>query len=239
MNIVPGGKYEVSDLLGPGASPDPLRSIRGPSAQYQILYPLIQAQIRQADAECGIPDLADMSTFGRGSLGELSARVSQAVRRVRSAAFNEDRSMKGVWHVLFEHVLDENPEAVENLDLNFHYQGVVGLLAAEQEKSAKMERLTLVSQAVQAGVAPPDVAKFAYQDILKDMGIPTDALGFNDPLISNAIATAMQAGPIANSAGSNLAGPPQLDGRSGAMGAIPTAVAAPNGASQIVPPVGM
>ena len=239
MSIVPGGKYEVSDLLGPGASPDPLRSIRGPSAQYQILFPLIQAQIRQADAECGIPDLADMSTFGRGSLGELSARVSQAVRRVRSAAFNEDRSMKGVWHVLFEHVLDENPEAVENLDLDFNYVGVVGLLAAEQERKAKIDRLGLVSQAVQAGVAPPDVAKFAYHDILKDAGIPTDALGMNDPLISNAIATAMQGGPIAATTGSNLAGPPQLDGRSGAMGSIPTAVAAPNGASQIVPPVGM
>jgi hypothetical protein len=232
--IRPGGKYEVSDLLGPGVSPDPIRTIRGPSAQYQILYPLIQQLIRQADAEVGVPDLADMSTFGRGSLGELSARVSQAVRRVRNAAFSEDRSMKSIWHVLFEYVLEENPEAVENADLDMNYIGVVGLLAQEQERKAKMDRLMLATQATQQGVAPPEVAKFAYQDLLRDMGVPTAELGMEDPLTANAIALAMQAGPSVVGSGMNMV--PSLDGRSGAMGNIPTAVAAPNGAPTAVPP---
>jgi hypothetical protein len=234
-NIAPGGRYEINDMMGPGSSPDPIRSIRGPSAQYQIVWPLIQQMIRQADAEVGVPDLADMSTFGKGSLGELSARVSQAVRRVRNAAFSEDRSMKNIWHVLFEYTLDENPQAVENIDLDMNYVGIVGLLAMEQERTTKMQRLQLAVQATQAGAAPPEVAKFAYQDLLKDMGLPTEALGMSDPLTDNAIAIAMQNGTPTS--GSNLAGAPQLDGRSGAMGSIPSAIAAPNGASQAVPAV--
>lgn len=236
MKIVPGGKYKVSDLIGAGSMPEPIRSIRGPSAQYQILYPLIQQIIRQADAEVGVPDLADMSTFGRGSLGELSARVSQAVRRIRAAAFAEDRAMKTIWQVLFEWVAEEHPESLEGADLTMDYVGIVGLLQKEAEKKAKMDRLGLIMQATNAGVAPPEVAKFAYHDLLTDAGVPTDALGMEDPLISNAIAIAMQGGPIA--ATPSLAGPPQLDGRSGAMGGVPTAVAAPNG-GVAPPPVGM
>jgi hypothetical protein len=92
-------------------------------------------------------------------------------------------------------------------------------------------------QASQAGVAPPEVVKFGFHDLLTDAGVPTEALGMEDPLIANAISIAMQGGPIA-APGPGLAGPPQLDGRSGAMGAIPTAVAAPNG-GVAPPPVGM
>lgn len=240
-SIRPGGKYEVSDMIAPGASPDPIRTIRGPSAQYQILYPLIQQLIRQADGECGVPDLSDMSTFGRGSLGELSARVSSAVRRVRSAAFSEDRSLGKIWHVLFEYVIQENPEVVENIDLDLNYIGVVGLLSQEAEKKAKMERLALVMQATQAGAATPEAAKFAYTDLLSDMGLPTDELGMENPLVSNAIAVAMQRGSTAGAGAANLAGIPQLDGRSGAMSSIPTAIAAPNGAPSPVgtPPPAM
>jgi len=237
-NIVPGGKYEISDMLGSGAVPDPIRTIRGPSAQYQILWPLIQQQIRQADSEVGIPELSDFTSLGRGSLGEFSARVSAAVRRVRSAAFSEDRSMSAVWRVLFEYVLDENPEAVKNADLDMNYIGVIGLLTPESERKSKIERLGLVMQGVQNGIAPPEVAKFAFQDLYKDMGIPTEELGFDNPLVSNAIAIATANGGVAAGTG-NLAGAPQLDGRSGAMGSIPSAIAAPNGASQIVPPAGM
>lgn len=234
--ISPGGKYEISDMIGQGSSPDPIRVIRGPSAQYQIVWPIIRQMIQQADAECGVPDLADMSTFGRGSLGELSARVSQAVRRVRSAAFSEDRSMKSVWQSLFDYALKENPELVENLDLDMNYIGVIGMLAAETERKMKVERLGLVMQGVQSGVTPPEVAQFAYQDLYKDLGIPTEALGMSDPLTDQAIALAMAAGtPPAAAGGSNLAGAPALDGRSGAMGSIPTAIAAPNGAGSPIP----
>jgi len=232
-SIRPGGKYEVSDLIGPGVSPDPIRTIRGPTAQYQILFPIIQNLIRQADGEVGVPDLADMSTFGRGSLGELSARVSQAVRRVRNAAFTEDTSLKGIWHVLFEYVLDENPALVENADLDMNYVGVVGLLAQEQERKAKTERLGLSMQAVQSGMAPPELGKWAYTDLLKDMGTPTEALGMSDPITENAIAIATSQGPVTQ--GSGMQQVPQLDGRSGAISAIPTAIAQPNGGSAAVP----
>lgn len=233
--IKPGGKYEISDLIGPGVSPDPIRTIRGPTAQYQIVWPLILQIIRQADSEVGVPDLADLSSLGKGSLGEFSARISQAVRRVRNAAFSEDTSMGPLYQTIFEYVLEENPALVENADLNLNYIGVVGLLTKEQEKQAKVERLGVVTQAVQAGVAPPEVAQFAYQDLLKDLGIPTEALGFSDPLTENAIA-------IATSQGTSVAGGggvpqvPKLDGRSGAISSIPSAVAAPNGASTAVPP---
>jgi hypothetical protein len=240
MRIVPGGRYEVSDLVGAGSMPDPIRAIRGSSAQYQIVWPLIQAQIRQADSEVLIPELSDLQLAGRGSLGELSARISAAVRRVRSAAFSEDRSMAAIWRVLFEYVLDENPEVVEDVDLDFNYRGVVGLLAAEQERKQKMERLALVSQAAQAGSTSPEVLKYAFMDAMRDAGVPLEALGQEDPLTSNAIAIAMQNGPIGGGgAGSDLAGAPQLDGRSGSISQVPTAIAASNGSSQIVPPVGM
>ena len=236
--IRPGGKYEVSDLMGGGGSmPDPIRTIRGPSAQYQILYPLIQQLIRQADAEVGVPDLADMSSYGKGSLGELSARVSQAVRRVRNAAFSEDRSMKQIWQVLFEYVLEENPALVEFADLDMNYVGVVGLLTAEQEKKFKMERLSIIMQGTQAGVSPPEIAQFAFQDLYRDMGVPTEALGMNDPLTQNAIAVALGNGAPVASGGGGIPQVPQLDGRSGSISAVPSAIAAPNGGSQIAPPM--
>ena len=233
--IRPGGKYEISDLIGPGVSPDPIRTIRGPSAQYQIVWPLILQIIRQADAEIGVPDLADLSSYGKGSLGEFSARVSQAVRRVRNAAFSEDSSMEPFYQTIFEYVLEENPALVENADLNMNYVGVVGLLTREQEKRAKIERLGLVTQAVQGGGAPQQVAQFAYQDLLKDLGIPTEALGFSDPLTDNAIAIATATGPSL-AGGTGLPQVPSLDGRSGAISAVPSAIAAPNGASMAIPP---
>jgi len=237
-NIVPGGKYEISDMLGSGQVPDPIRTIRGPTAQYQLVIPLIQGLIRQADQEVGVPSLSDMSSFGRGSLGELSARISGAVRRVRSAAFSEDRSMKPIWRVLFEHVIDENPKAAEDADLELNYQGVVGLLAAEAERKAKIERLGLIMQGTQAGIAPPEVAKYAFEDLFKDMGVPTEALGFSSPLTDNAIAIATASGMTASAGTTNLAGPPQLDGRSGSIAGVPSAIAAPNGASQMSMPPG-
>ena len=229
LNIRPGGQYQISDQLGLGQILDPLRAIRGPTSQYQIVYPIIRQMIMEADAEVGVPDLSDMSTFGRGSLGELSARVSQAVRRVRSAAFTEDRSMKAVWRVLYEYTLDQNPQMVENADLDMNYIGVIGLLAQEQEQQAKMRRLAVVTQARDRGVAPAEVEQFAYTDMLKDLGIPTDALGMRDPLTEQAIAIATQTGNV--SVGTGVPQVPQLDGRSGAMARIPSAIAQPNGAS--------
>jgi hypothetical protein len=232
MRIVPGGKYEVSDLVGAGSMPDPIRAIRGPSAQYQILYPLLTQIIRQADVEVGIPSLAEMSTFGRGSLGELSARVSAAVRRIRAAAFAEDRAMRTIWASLYQWVAEEYPDSLKGADLSMDYVGIVGLLQKETEKKAKMERLGLIMQATQAGVAPPEVAKFGFHDLLQDAGVPTDALGMGDPLLDNAIAIAMQGGPIG--AAPSLAGPPALDNRSAPMVNVPTAIAAPNGG--VAPP---
>jgi len=239
--IAPGGKYEISDMIGPGTSPDPIRTIRGPAAQYQIVYPLILQMIRQADVECGIPSLSDFNTLGRGSLGEFSARLSGAVRRVRNAAFSEDAGLKKLWETLYEYIIEENPEIVDSIDLDFNYVGVAGLLAQEAERKAKMERLNTVMTGAQAGLVPPQVVSYAWHDIMKDMGVPTEALGMSDPLTEQAIAIATQAGGIAPGGGAGaggLAGPPQLDGRSGAVSSIPTAVAAPNGGPsyQSMPP---
>ena len=239
MNVRPGAKAEISDLLGPGVSPDPIRVVRGPTSQFQILYPLIQSIIRQADSEVGVPTLASMTDYGRGSLGEFSARISGAVRRVRNAAYAEDRSMGKIWHVLFEYVLEENPELVAEIDLDMNYVGVVGLLAQESERRAKMERLQLVMNGMQSGMVPKEVGDFVFQDILSDMGVPTDALGMTNPVIDNAVAIAMQGGLVQPGGGAgagNLGGAPQLDGRSGAMASVPTAVAAPNGGPAPMPP---
>lgn len=240
--VRPGARYEVSDMIAPGTSPDPIRTIRGPSAQYQIVWPIILQKIRQADTECGIPSLASMSDMGRGSLGEFSARVSGAVRRVRNAAFSEDRGMKRIWETLWEYTIEENPEIVDSIDLTFNYIGVSGLLAQDAERRAKTERLSLVMQGMQSGMVPQQVGQFVWQDLLRDSGIPTDALGLSDPLIENSIAMAMAAGPIAPGGGigaGGLAGPPALDGRSGAIGGVPTAIAAPNGGSTAAPPPAM
>lgn len=241
MRIRPGGVYEVSDMLAAGQSPDPIRSIRGPSAQYQIVYPLILQLVRQADTEVGVPSLSDFNSMGRGSLGEFSARVSGAVRRIRNAAFAEDRGLKPLWATLYEHVIEENPEIVDQLDLTFNYIGVGGLLAQESEQQAKQNRLQLIMQGAQAGTVPPEVAAFAWQDILKDMGVPVASLGMSDPLTENAIAIAMQGGSAAPGGGvgaGGLASAPQLDGRSAPINNVPTAVAAPNGGSalQNLPP---
>jgi hypothetical protein len=144
--------------------------------------------------------------------------------------------MKPIWQAVFEWVAEEHPESLEGADLTLDYVGIVGLLQKESEKKAKMERLALIMQASQAGVAPPEVVKFGFHDLLQDAGVPTSELGLDDPLINNAVSIALQGGPIG--AAPSMAGPPQLDGRSGAMGAIPTAIAAPNG-GVAPPPVGM
>lgn len=236
-NIRPGGKYEISDLMSPGTTPDPVRPVRSVSAIFQIIWPLCQQVIRQADHEVSIPSLSDLSSFGKGSLGELSARVSAAVRRIRASAYSEDRSLGDVWQVLFEHVLDENPELVENADLDLHYLGIVGLLTAEAERKAKIERLGLIAQGMQAGVVPSTVAEFGYHDALKDFGIPVESLGMDSPLVKNSIALAIQGGGIPGAGAGANAGAPQLDGRSGAISQIPTAISTPNGGgSGVVPP---
>ena len=235
-NIVPGGRYEVNDMLGMGNVPDPIRPIRAVSAQYHLILSQMQAVIRQADAEVGVPDLSDMSTFGRGSLGELSARVSQAVRRVRNAAFSEDRSMKAIWQVLFEYVLGENKGLIDEADLDMNYLGVVGLLSAEQEKRAKIERMQLTMNGIQSGMVPREAGQFVMTDLLQDMGLPTDALGMANPMTESAIAIATAQGGLASGMGMNMV--PQLDGRSGAMAGVQGAIAQPNGAGAVPAPLG-
>lgn len=233
FNLRPGGQYQVSDLLGPGVAPDPIRTIRGPSAQYQILYPLILQIIRQADHEVGVPSLSDLNTLGRGTLGELSARVSQAVRRVRTAAYAEDRSFRPMWETVYQFVLEEHPELVENADLDFDYLGVLGLLQRENARSAKQTVLALARGARDDGSAGQQVVDYAYNDILKDLGVPTQELGMTDPVIDNAMAVALRAGPP--QAGTGVPQVPQLDGRSGSISSVPSAIAAPNGASAVTP----
>jgi hypothetical protein len=233
MRIRPGGQYEISDMIGPGVSPDPIRAIRGPTAQYQILFPLITAIIRQADHEVGVPSLSDMNTLGRGTLGELSARVSQAVRRVRTAAYGEDRSFRPMWEVLYQYVLEKHPELVENADLDFDYIGVLGLLQKENARQGKQAVLALARGARDDGAAGQEVVDFAYNDILKDFGVPTQALGMSDPVIDNAMAVALRTG--APTAGTGLDMVPKIDGRSGNIGNIPTAVSPPNGAGSMPP----
>jgi hypothetical protein len=232
-HIAPGTQHDVTDLMGPGQTPDPLRTIKGPSAQYQIVWPLLLQIIRQADHEVGVPSLSDMSSFGKGSLGELSARVSQAVRRVRSAAYTEDRSLRPIWRNLYEHVLDENPELVENVDLDMDYRGILGVLQAEQARQSKMTVLGVAQQGLQMQAVPKQVVDYAYRDVLDSLGVPTTELGMGDPLLDNAMAAALEAGPPTAGTGLNLV--PQLDGRSGSISGIPSAVAAPNGAPSGAP----
>lgn len=236
QSIAPGGSYEVNDMLGLGNIPDPIRPIQAVSSQYHLILTQMQAIIRQADAEVGVPDLSDMSTFGRGSLGELSARVSQAVRRVRNAAFSEDRSMKAIWQVLFEYVLEENKGLIDNADLDMNYLGVVGLLGAEQEKRAKTERLQLTLQGIQTGLVPKEAGEFVMTDLLQDMGLPTEALGMTNPLTESAIAIATSTGAPIQGTGMNMV--PQLDGRSGAMAGVQGAIAQPNGGGSVQAPLG-
>ena len=235
-DIVPGADYEINDMLGMGNVPDPIRPIRAVSAQYHLILSQMQAIIRQADAEVGVPDLSDMSTFGRGSLGELSARVSQAVRRVRNAAFSEDRSMKAIWQVLFEYVLEENKGLIDDADLDMNYLGVVGLLSAEQEKRAKIERMQLTMQGIQSGMVPQEAGQFVMTDLLQDMGLPTDALGMANPMTESAIAIATSQGGVVQGTGMSMV--PQLDGRSGAMAGVQGAIAQPNGGGSVAPPLG-
>lgn len=237
MSIAPGMRVEVNDLIGPGTIPEPIRAIRGPTAQYQIMFPIIQALIRGADAEVGIPNLNAPESIGRGSLGELSARVTQAVRRVRAAAYSEDRSLKPLWNVLYDHVASENPELLEEADLTMNYLGVVGILQQEQVNAAKMAAVSLAKAAVTDQMAGPDVLKYAYAEALEAQGFPMQALGEENPLISNAISVALAGGgtPVA---GGGLAGAPALDGRSGSISAVPSAIANTNGGSTAsLPPI--
>jgi hypothetical protein len=230
--IVAGGQYQVSDLFGgAGSMPEPIRALRSPSI-FQIIWPLILQAARLADEEVGVPQMAlTGDQYGKGSLGEYSARISNALRRIKAAAYAEDRALEPMWRTVFETVLDENPVLVENVDLDMSFQGITGILTQDLEKKAKVDRLSLVDHAVQSGVAPPEVAQYAYQDALKATGIPTEALGMDDPLISQAMAIAAS-NPVPTSPGNQV---PELDGRS-APALQPGVTATPQGASTALPP---
>ena len=112
-------------------------------------------------------------------------------------------------------MLDENKGLIDEADLDMNYLGVVGLLSAEQEKRAKIERMQLTMQGIQSGLVPQQAGEFVMTDLLQDMGLPTDALGMQNPVTENAIAIATASGGGALSGGMGMNQVPQLDGRSG------------------------
>ena len=117
-----------------------------------------------------------------------------------------------------------------------NYLGVVGLLSAEQEKRAKIERMQLTMQGIQSGMVPQEAGQFVMTDLLQDMGLPTDALGMANPMTESAIAIATSQGGVVQGTGMSMV--PQLDGRSGAMAGVQGAIAQPNGGGSVAPPLG-
>lgn len=232
-SIVPGGVYEVNELLGvTGTPPDPIRAMRGAGAQYQIMWPLVLQKMRLADEEIGIPQLAlTGDQFGKGSLGEYSARVSNALRRIKAAAHSEDRAFSPMWRHIFEHVITEKPELTENADLDMQFVGISGLLVKDVERQMKQARMNLALQGAQTGLVPQSVVEYTLQDALKSMGVPTEALGMSDPMIEQAIAIA-----TANPISQPTQQVPALDGRSAAAQA-PGVTSTPTGASTALPSV--
>jgi hypothetical protein len=144
--------------------------------------------------------------------------------------------MKPVWQALFDHVVDENPDLIAEADLDLNYLGVIGILQKEQEQQAKLAAIGLTKQAVADGMAPPQTLQYAYHEALSGLGVPVDNLGMESPLIANAAANALAQGPVA-AGGLGLAGAPQLDGRSGSISSVPSAIANPNGGSNALPAV--
>lgn len=239
-NPQPGQVYEVSQealLTTGGRIPDPMRVISGPTAQYHLIYTQIQALMRSADEECGIPAFAyGAQDFGRASLGEYSQRMSNALRTVKEAALEEDAHfIEPAFENMFARLMQDEPELAEGQDVNLQVRGLTGLLAEDQQKTNARDTLgMLVNLSNRPGLVDDAALQYGVRAFLESAGFPVEALGISDPTIDRALAVAA-ANAAAESAtatgaiSSALSRPqvPQVDGRSGG---IPVAnIAQPNG----------
>ena len=231
--IVPGGQYKVEDRFGStGSMPEPLRAMRGVSAQYHLIMSQVGQLLRQADEDCGIPAFAyGAQDFGRSSLGEYSQRMSNALRTIKQASLNEDiYFIEPGFRGLFEYVMEEFDDVRPGQDVGLMIRGMTGLLKQDATIQA-MSQVTPVVMSDQTGIVPQQVKEYALRQLLEQAGFPVDALGLSNPLIENAMAVAANQ-PLPGFA---PGGPqvPRLDGRSGVPS---TNVASPQGLSNAAIP---
>lgn len=236
-DIVPGNTYDVDDAYAPtGNFPDPIRPVKGVSAQYQIIMNQLQIWMRQADEECGIPAYAyGAQDFGRASLGEFTQRMSNALRVIKNCALNEDIGfIEPAFKTLFIHLMKENDTLREGQDVDIVVRGMTGILKADIEVQRKTEVFGLVANMAAQGQLPKQVFDFGVRQLLESAGYPVDALGLTDPQIDMALAQAATL-PVSG-AGGGMQGQqvPQLDGRSN----VPAQnVANPDGTSNAALPL--
>jgi len=230
--LMPGMNYTVEDRFGmSGAMPEPLRAMKGPSAQYHLIMTQIQTLLRMADEDCGIPAFAYSSQdYGRSSLGEYSQRMSNALRTVKGMTIQEDlHFIEPAFENLFQWLMKHEPELREEQDINLQVRGMTGLLKEDLANKRQTEILPMLLQLQQSGM--PDIeqaVRFAVRQTLDGANIPVDALGMSDPILDNALAVAAQQ-PIT---GVQAATPqaPVLDGRS----KVPqSAISQPSGISNL------
>lgn len=229
----PGETYEVNQdiLLSTGGRlPDPMRAIQGSSAQYHLIYTQVQALLRAADEECGIPAFAyGAQDFGRASLGEYSQRMSNALRTIKEAALEEDAYfIEPAFENMFARLMQEEPELAEGQDVNMQVRGLTGLLSEDQSKTNAKETLgMLVNLNNQPGLIEPEVLRYGVRSFLEASGMPVEALGISDPTVERAmtLAASHQAmqphsaiGGVGGMQGTfNAPQVPQVDGRSGGI----------------------
>lgn len=238
----PGETYKVNPemLLSLGGRlPDPMRAIQGASAQYHLIYTQIQALLRAADEECGVPAFAyGAQDFGRASLGEYSQRMSNALRTIKEAALEEDAYfIEPAFENMFARLMQEEPELAEGQDVNMQVRGLTGLLSEDQSKTNAKETLgMLVNLSNREGLIDPEVLRYGVRAFLEASGMPVEALGISDPTVERALtlAASNQALQAATATGGlntafNQPQVPQVDGRSG--GIPQGAIAQPNGAN--------
>ena len=230
-NIVPGQNYPVEDRFGAtGSMPEPLRTIKGPTAQYQLIMAQIQTLFRFADEDCGIPAFAySGQDMGRTSLGEYSQRMTNALRSVKGMALQEDvHFIEPAFENLFRHLIINEPELREEMDVNLEVRGLTGLLKEDIIAQRQQQVLPMLLNLQQVMPETNIALKYAVRQALEQAGIPVEALGMDDPVLDNAIAIA--AGQPVTGVIPASQQVPELDGRSRVN---PSNVAQPNGISSM------
>lgn len=216
LEIVPGQTYDIGEAYGPtGNVPDPIRPMKGYSAQYQLIMNQLQILMRQADEECGVPAYAyGAQDFGRSSLGEYTQRMSNALRVIKACALNEDIGfIEPAFRHLFIDLMKEDENLREGQDVDLVIRGMTGILKSDIENTRHQETFLLVAQLYGQGMVGKPVMDYGLRQMLSEAGYPVDALGMEDPQIDLAFAKA------ANTPQPSMAGTgqqvPTLDGRSG------------------------
>ena len=233
-SIAPGGQYDVEDRWATsGSLPEPLRVMNTVSAQYHLIMSQVQAILRQADEDCGIPAFAyGAQDFGRSSLGEYSQRMTNALRTIKQAALYEDIYLiEPIFERLFQHVVTTNDLLAEGQDVNVIIRGMTGLLKEDKQSQTAQQILPTVMKLGEQQMVPKEAVDYAVRQLLEQAGFPVDVLGLSNPIVDQAMAAAAMMPSNSTAPG----GPqvPPLDGRSGVP---PQNVAAPDGSSQMSVP---